>query len=69
MKDNKIIIRIEKKLSDKYFDMCKNEGYTMSKRLRRIMELDIELNELNKNSIKELEKKKNTNDIKTKTQT
>ena len=36
--------------------MCEKNGYTMSKRIRRIMELDNELNSLNLNSIKELEK-------------
>jgi hypothetical protein len=56
MKENKIIIRLDKDFSDSYFNMCNKEGYTMSKRVRRIMELDITLNELNINSIKELEK-------------
>lgn len=56
MKDNKIIIRLEKEFSEQYFNMCKNEGYTMSKRIRRIMELDIISNELNKNLIKDIEK-------------
>jgi hypothetical protein len=56
MKENKIIIRLEKDFSDNYFEMCKNEGYTMSKRVRRIMELDIMLSKLNINSVKELEK-------------
>jgi hypothetical protein len=62
MKENKIIIRLEKDFSDNYFEMCKNEGYTMSKRIRRIMELDIILNKLNINIIKELEKNINKND-------
>ena len=56
MKENKIIIRLNKDFSDNYFEMCKNKGYTMSKRVRRIMELDNELFKLNINSIKELEK-------------
>lgn len=56
MKEKKIIIRLNKNFSDDYFDMCKNEGYTMSKRVRRIMELDKELNEINLNSITELYK-------------
>lgn len=55
MKENKIIIRLDKNFSDEYFNMCKNEGYTMSKRVRRIMELDNKLNDLKINSIKELE--------------
>ena len=57
MKENKIIIRLEKSFSDQFFDMCKNEGYTtMSKRVRRLMELDKELCKSNINSVKELEK-------------
>jgi len=54
MKENKIIIRLDKKFSDDYFEMCKNKGYTMSKRVRRIMELDMELDKLNINSIEKL---------------
>lgn len=54
MKENKIIIRLEKDFSDNYFEMCKNKGYTMSKRVRRLMELDIELDKLNVNSIEKL---------------
>jgi hypothetical protein len=56
MKENKIIIRLDKNFSDEYFNMCENEGYTMSKRVRRMMELDIEINKLNLNSITELYK-------------
>jgi len=56
MKDNKIILRIDKKFSDEYFKICNDEGYTMSKRVRRILELDVELFKLNINTIKELEK-------------
>jgi hypothetical protein len=56
MKDKKIIIRLEKIFTEKYFNMCEKNGYTMSKRIRRLMELDNELNSLNLNSIKELEK-------------
>lgn len=56
MKDKKIIIRLEKIFTEEYFNMCEKNGYTMSKRIRRIMELDNELNSLNLNSIKELEK-------------
>lgn len=63
MKENKIIIRLEKNFSDNYFEMCKNEGYTMSKRVRRIMELDILLNKLGMNLIKELEKNLNNEKI------
>jgi len=62
MKENKIIIRLDKSLSDEYFNMCKNEGYTMSKRVRRFMELDNELDKLNLNSVKELEKLLNKNE-------
>ena len=54
MKENKIIIRLNKDFSDNYFEMCKNKGYTMSKRVRRLMELDIELDKLNINSIEKL---------------
>jgi len=54
--DHKIIIRINKILSDRYFKMCEKESYTMSKRIRKIMELDIILNEKDINIIKELEK-------------
>jgi len=43
-----------------FLHMCKSEGYTMSKRVRRMMELDILLNKLNINGIKELEKNINT---------
>lgn len=56
MKDKKIIIRLENSFTIEYFNMCEKNGYTMSKRIRRIMELDNELNSLNLNSIKELEK-------------
>jgi len=62
MKENKIIIRLDKKFSDEYFNMCKNEGYTMSKRVRRFMELDNELDKLNLNSLKELENLLKKND-------
>ena len=62
MKDNKIILRIDKNVSDEYFKMCDDEGYTMSKRVRRILELDNELFKLNINSIKELEKIINNNE-------
>lgn len=62
MKDNKIILRIDKNVSDEYFKMCDDEGYTMSKRVRRILELDIELFKLNINSIKVLEKIFNKNE-------
>jgi hypothetical protein len=62
MKENKIIIRLDKSFSDEYFNMCKNEGYTMSKRVRRFMELDNELDKLSLNSVKELEKLLNKNE-------
>jgi len=62
MKENKIIIRLDKNLSDEYFNMCKNEGYTMSKRIRRFMELDNNLSKLELNSLKELEKILNNNE-------
>jgi len=54
--ENKIIIRINKNFSETYFEMCKNEGYTMSKRVRRIMEFDTKLNKKGINILKELEK-------------
>ena len=62
MKENKIIIRLDKNFSEEYFDMCKNEGYTMSKRIRRFMELDNKLDKLSLNSVKELEKILNKNE-------
>ena len=62
MKENKIIIRLDKSFSDEYFNMCKNEGYTMSKRVRRFMELDNKLDKLSLNSVKELEKLLNKNE-------
>jgi len=62
MKENKIIIRLDKNFSDEYFNMCKNEGYTMSKRVRRFMELDNKLDKLSLNSVKELEKILNKNE-------
>jgi len=58
-----IRVRLDREFSNKYFEMCKNEGYTMSKRVRKIMELDLKLIKLNINSIKELEKIININDI------
>ena len=54
MKEKKIIIRLDKDFSDDYFEMCRSKGYTMSKRVRRIMELDIELNKLNINFIEKM---------------
>ena len=54
MKENKIIIRLDKKFSDEYFEMCNNKGYTMSKRVRRMMEIDMELDKLNINIIEKL---------------
>jgi len=56
MKNDVIIIRVDKDFSDYYFEMCNKEGYTMSKRVRRFMELDKNLNNCEINSIKELEK-------------
>lgn len=49
--EKNLTIRISKELSDNYNKMCKKNGYTLSKRLRSLLELDIELAEKNKNLI------------------
>jgi antitoxin component of RelBE/YafQ-DinJ toxin-antitoxin module len=41
--------RISKKLSDTYKNMCDKQGYTPSKRIRALMELDLKLSKKNKN--------------------
>ena len=56
MKNKKVIIRTEEDFMAEYFKMCDNMGYTMSKRIRRFMELDKNLNDLNLNLIIEIEK-------------
>lgn len=56
-----VIIRMTKEMSDAYFNMCEQEGFTLSKRVRKFIELDLKLNVSGINSIKELEKIINEN--------
>jgi len=41
--------RITKELSEAYKNMCNKQGYTSSKRIRALMELDLKLLKKNKN--------------------
>lgn len=45
---------LETKLTE-YFTMCEEEGFVMSKRIKKFMELDIQLSNSNKNSLKILQ--------------
>jgi hypothetical protein len=40
-KDRKIIIRLTENMANDYINHCNNNGYTISKRLRLLVEKDI----------------------------
>ena len=54
--DKNLTIRISKELSDKYKYMCDKNGYTLSKRLRMLLEYDIKLSEQGINLITIIQK-------------
>jgi hypothetical protein len=54
--DKYLNIRISTEERELYKKMCKENGYTLSSRIRQILLFDIELNSKNKNIIKLLSK-------------
>jgi predicted DNA binding CopG/RHH family protein len=48
-----ITFRTSEELSEAYKNMCNKQGYTYSKRIRALMELDIELSKKNKNILRD----------------
>lgn len=53
-KGKSLRIRVSKEFADEYKKMCENESYTLSKRVRKLMKLDLHFRNGGKDIIKEI---------------